>query len=391
MFTNIPIRLRLTIMTVTLLTVCCLGLTVILNVSANRMVEKVDVSPTTPAMNIKDANALQEQFQLPPSSHIPVTAIESSQEAKNVFRMESIIYVLLIIMIGGLFTYFISGRALKPLTQLNIQVKSIHANNLSDVLSVPHSGDEVAELTTSFNNMIRKLDDSFKMQQRFSTNAAHELRTPLTVLQTKIDVFKKSKTHAQNDYDALFLVMEKQTKRLRELVKNLLSMTNMEEMGDKSLVNLENMFEDIITELSQIAEDQQVNMRLRTDKSSVFGNFGLLHRAFYNLVENAILYNTKGGTVNIRVNRISKELVSIKIEDTGIGMSEQEKAYIFEPFYRINEISTKQATHAGLGLSIVDKIITAHDGKIVVTTKESNGTCFEIILHNSVGEEATRE
>ena len=383
MFNKIPIRLRLTVMTVTLLTVCCLGLTVILNVSAEKMIEKVDVYPTTPAMNIKYGNTIEEHFQLPSSSIVPTTVTESSQKAKSVFRMESIMYVLLIIMVGGFFTYFISGRALKPLTKLNNQVKSIHANNLSVVLSVPDTGDEVADLTNSFNNMIRKLDDSFKMQQRFSSNAAHELRTPLTVLQTKIDVFKKSKTHSDNDYDALFLVIEKQTKRLRELVKNLLSMTNTEEMGDKSVVNLENMFEDIISELSQIAEDHHVEISLSTDKSTVSGNPGLLHRAFYNLVENAILYNIKGGTVSIIVNRLSKENVSIKIEDSGIGISEKEKAYIFEPFYRINEISTYQATNAGLGLSIVDRIIKAHEGNIVVTNKESGGTCFNIILLKS--------
>ena len=381
MFNKIPIRLRLTVMTVTLLTVCCLGLTVILNVSANKMLEKVDVIPVTPAMNSKDINTKQEQILLPSSSSVPATVIESSQKAKKVYRMESILYVLLIITIGGFFTYFISGKALKPLTDLNRQVKSIHANNLSEVLSVPSTGDEVADLTISFNNMIRKLDDSFKMQQRFSSNAAHELRTPLTVLQTKIDVFNKSKTHSESDYDALFLVIEKQTRRLRELVKNLLNMTNMEEIGDKSEVDLESLFEDVISELSQIAYDHHIDLSLHTNTSTVLGNFGLLHRAFYNLVENAILYNIEGGTVSIFVNKLSNETVSIKIEDSGIGISEKEIAHIFEPFYRIHDKSTYQANHAGLGLSIVDKIIKAHEGKIMVTNKESGGTCFEIVLH----------
>ncbi len=381
MLKKMPIRLRLTVMTVALLTVCCIGLTLILNFSAERMATRIDAVPVLPAQKDGEHGLVNESIQSSASTMVPLDSSDDSQKARRNFRIESIIYMLLIIVGGGGFsTYYISGKALKPLNKLNDQVKNINAHNLSEALSVPPTKDEIAELTVTFNKMTGKLDDSFKMQQRFSASAAHELRTPLAVLQTKVDVFKKIKTHTNEEYDALISVIEKQTKRLRGLVSNLLDMTNMDDTDEKISIGTEIIFEDIISELSLIAKEHNITLSLDCDNSVIFGNINLLHRAFYNLVENAIKYNTDGGTVEIIINKLNKEQVSIKIKDTGIGIADEDKKNIFEPFYRVDKSRARQMGGTGLGLSTVDSIIKKHNGKITVINNENGGTCFHVFL-----------
>lgn len=382
MLKKMPIRLRLTVMTVALLTICCVGLTLILNLSADRMATRIDAVSLLPAHKVGEDGWVDHSSQSPASSITTPVPSEDSQKARVDFKMESIIYMLLVIVGGGFLTYYISGKALKPLDTLNGQVKNINVHNLSETLSVPPTKDEIAELTETFNEMTDKLNNAFMMQGRFSASAAHELRTPLAVLQTKVDVFKKKKAHTNEEYDALISVIEKQTSRLRGLVGNLLDMTNMDDNGEKSRICVKDIFEDIISELSHIAKDKHVTLSLDCDNSIVFGNTDLLYRAFYNLVENGIKYNVDGGgTVEVIVNRLSKEQVSIKVKDTGIGISEKNKKNIFEPFYRVDKSRSRQMGGAGLGLSIVDSIIKKHNGTLTVTDNENGGTCFNVILN----------
>lgn len=384
MLNKMPIRLRFTILTVALLTVCCIGLTVILNFSANRMATKIDSTPALPAQNIGENDLFDGNPQPPIDNISSIESFEASQKARIHFRTESIIYMLVIISSGGFLTYYISGRVLNPLKKLNDQVKNIDAHNLSEPLTVPHTKDEIAELTVTFNKMASKLNDSFKVQQRFSASAAHELRTPLAVLQTKVDVFKKVEKHTFEEYDAFISVVEKQTKRLRGLVSNLLDMTNMINIDDQSSIEAEIIFEEIISELSYIAKEFNVSISLDCDNSVLFGNIDLLHRAFYNLIENAIKYNTADGKVQIVVKKSGKKHVSIKIKDSGIGISKKDKEHIFEPFYRADQSRSRQLGGTGLGLSTVEDIIKKHNGTITFVSNENNGTCFNVILNRGL-------
>ncbi|QJD86011.1 sensor histidine kinase [Cohnella herbarum] len=381
MLKKMSIRLRLTVMTVALLTVCCVGLTFILNISADTMATKIDATLILPAKEVGEDGRVNESPQSPAIGIIsPVPSVDS-QRARMDFRMDSIIYMLLVIIGGGFLTYYISGKALKPLDMLNTQVKNINVHNLSETLSVPPTKDEIAELTVTFNEMTDKLDNAFMMQARFSASAAHELRTPLAVLQTKVDVFKKREDHTNEEYDALISVIEKQTSRLRGLVGNLLDMTNMDDNGEQSSICVKDIFEEMISELDHIAKDRHVTLSLDCDNSMVTGNIDLLYRAFYNLVENGINYNVDGGKVEVVVNRLSKDQVSIQIKDTGIGIAETDKKHILEPFYRADQSRSRQMAGAGLGLTIVDSIMKKHRGTLTVTDNENGGTCFHVILN----------
>ncbi|KOS68188.1 histidine kinase [Lysinibacillus contaminans] len=379
MFKKMPIRLRLTAMMVILLTICCVGLTVILNFSAGIMATRIDAASTLPAQEVGEESYVIDHFQMPSDGMMSTPSV-NKQQARTDFRFESVFYMLLIIVCGGVLTYYVSGKVLKPLDTLNSQIKNRTVHNLSETMDIPPTNDEIAELTQSFNEMTDKLNEAFIMQSRFSASAAHELRTPLAVLKTKVDVFKKKNVHSTEEYDALINIFEKQIQRLSELVFTLLEMTNMNDEFENGPNYLKDVLEDIVSELSHIADEKEVKLSLDCDESVVYGNTDLLYRAFYNIVENGIKYNFDGGKVMIKVKSDKKQIM-VEIKDTGIGIPAEEKTKVFEPFYRVDQSRSRELGGAGLGLSIVQSIITKHKGNIAVTDNQNGGTCFKIIFN----------
>lgn len=365
MFKKMSLRFRLTLMTAFLITVCCVGLTLVLNFSANRLANSIDAVLTTPA----------QDGEVGTFPMIPLAPSREVQEAKQGYRIESVLYMVFATMIGSALTYFIVGCALKPVKRLNRQVKTRTINNLSEHLEVPPTKDEIAQLTVSFNELTDQLHENFEIEQRFSANVAHELRTPLTVLQTKIDVFYKKEQHTLEEYEFLMTSVKKQTTKLRELIKSLLDMTNMEDMT-KQEVSLDYLFLDIFEELSYLAEQKKVTMSLQCHQKKMIGNTDLLYRAFYNLIENAMKYNIYGGTVQVEITSDNLTKIDILIKDSGIGIPSNLRKHVFEPFYQVNQSSSE--TGLGLGLAMVDNIIKKHEGTIHITDLETPGTCFKI-------------
>ncbi len=377
MFKKMPIRLRLTAMMVLLLIVCCVGLTIILNLSAGIMATKIDAVALSPAISTDNNHTIFDNIETPLSPSMMTTQSVEAQQARTEFRLESIVYLLLIIVSGGLLTYYVSGKVLKPLDTLNNQIKNRTVHNLAETMDIPPTNDEIAELTYSFNEMTDKLNDAFMMQSRFTANAAHELRTPLAVLKTKVDVFKKKNVHSTDEYDALITVFEKQIQRLSELVIALLEMTNMNDEVEHEPIYLKAVLLEMVAELSPIADEKGVQLYLDCDDSVVYGNPNLLYRTFYNLVENGIKYNVAGGNVKIEVKSNDKQIV-IAIKDSGIGIPNELKKTIFEPFYRVDISRSRETGGVGLGLSIVQSILKKHNGMITVTDNENGGTRFEL-------------
>lgn len=381
---KMPIRLRLTAMMVLLLIICCVGLTIILNFSADIMATKIDAAATTPAQQVGENEQIFDDILMPPMvPMMPIVSTEA-QQAKTEFRLESVLYLLLIIVCGGALTYYVSGKVLKPLDTLNNQIKNRTVHNLAETMDMPLADDEIAELTQSFNEMTDKLNEAFLMQSRFTANAAHELRTPLAVLKTKVDVFKKKNVHTTDEYDALITVFEKQIKRLSVLVIALLEMTNMNDEIEQEPICLQDILQEMFAELTPIADKKEVQLYLDCDDSIVYGNPNLLYRAFYNLVENGIKYNVVGGSVKIEVKSNDTQTV-VAIKDTGIGIPEDLKKTIFEPFYRVDTSRSRETGGVGLGLSIVQSIVKKHNAKITVTDYENSGTCFELVFSKNKG------
>ncbi|MBZ9685667.1 HAMP domain-containing histidine kinase [Clostridium estertheticum] len=377
MLKKMPLRLRLTFLTILLLTICCVGLTLILNLSAFRMVDMIEATSMTPAKS-----TVEEKIPSPLNDtalSIPTPPSTISQSARKGFRLESIFYMMLIISFGGALTYYISGKALKPVNELSCQMKKRNVLNLSEDIEIPKAKDEISDLTLSFNEMMHKLNEAFLMQQRFSQSAAHELRTPLAVLQTKVEVFKKKKSHTSEEYESLIEVIGNHTNRLIALVKNLLDMTNMEDLELNEEISLKNLVDDVASALSLLSKDKNILINLPSDDRTVLGNYDLLYRAFYNLIENAIKYNNANGQIDISIIFGGEKSV-VEISDTGIGIPQDMQQIIFEPFFRVDKSRSRQMGGAGLGLSIVKTIIDKHNGEITVTDNKNGGSCFKIVL-----------
>lgn len=374
MLNKIPLRLRLTLLCSLLIAVCCIGLTIILNFSANRMANVIEAAPLTPAKSVGGVIDIENAVQM-----APILPSETSSAARKSFLQESILYMIILVVIGAVLTYYLSGKALKPLHELSNQMKNLTVHNLSENLEIPKAKDEIADLTYSFNEMSNKLDEAFSMQKRFSESAAHELRTPLSVLKTKVDVFKKKKDHTKEEYESLLNVISTHTNRLSELVTDILNFTNMDVMEYNHKVEINGLLEDIVDELSISAKERHITVSLKGMEQIVIGNTNLLHRAFFNLVENAIKYNHENGSVNIEVSCVKGQTL-VTITDTGIGIPKEMRALIFEPFFRVDKSRSRQMGGAGLGLTMVKNIIDKHGGEIRVLDKQSGGSSFLITL-----------
>ncbi|MGL4762275.1 MAG: sensor histidine kinase [Sarcina sp.] len=380
MFNKVSIRVRVTVITVLLLTICCIGLTLVLNQNAFRMAEDLKGSI---AMNVNNGTAhgaIVNDYELDnllKGQHINQYEIPSStisaEQVKKSYEISSLMYMLIFISFGGILTYLIMGKSLKPLKDLSKEMKNTSIENLSKEIEVGKRLDEIYDLSVSFNYMNKRLNEAFMMQKRFSNSAAHELRTPLAVMRTKIDVFNKRKHSSIEDYDKLIELMKKQLVRLSDIVNSLLSLTNMEDLDISKDINLKTLVNYVFNDLSSLAQKKKIDINIIGQDSLIKGNYDLIYRTFYNLIENAIKYNCEKGRVDIEIKE--KKVI---IKDTGIGIPDEMKEQIFEAFFTVDKSRSRMLGGAGIGLSIVKTVIERHNGKILVENNDPKGSIFEI-------------
>lgn len=306
------------------------------------------------------------------------------QETKEDFLLRSVIATTIIILLSSVCTYFLTKKTLTPLQKLTSEVSQIQAQNLSTQLAVPNSKDEIAQLTSSFNEMLARLDNAFSTQKQFSANAAHELRTPLAVLQTNLEVFEKKQEPEMVEYQQLFTMIKEQTARLSQLVGTLLDMTNLKSVPRTDQVTLEELVDEVFCDLDPVAEKAGISIHFDDSSSQdshtdVTGSYVLLYRAVYNLVENAIKYNRPNGSVTVSVKEKNSQ-VMILVKDTGIGISPENQKKIFDPFFRVDKSRSRAMGGAGLGLALVDSIAKEHGGSVKVLESNEKGSIIALML-----------
>lgn len=306
------------------------------------------------------------------------------QETKEDFLLRSVIATTIIILLSSVCTYFLTKKALTPLQKLTSEVSQIQAQNLSTQLAVPNSKDEIAQLTSSFNEMLTRLDNAFSTQKQFSANAAHELRTPLAVLQTNLEVFEKKQEPEMVEYRQLFTMIKEQTARLSQLVGTLLDMTNLKSVPRTDHVSLEELVDEVFCDLDPVAEKAGISIHFDDSSSQdlytdVTGSYVLLYRAVYNLVENAIKYNRPHGSVSVSVKQ-ERGQVMVLVTDTGIGISPENQKKIFDPFFRVDKSRSRAMGGAGLGLALVDSIAKEHGGTVKVLKSSKTGSTIALML-----------
>ena len=321
------------------------------------------------------------------------------QETKEDFLLRSVIATTIIILLSSVCTYFLTKKTLTPLQKLTSEVSQIQAQNLSTQLAVPDSKDEIAQLTSSFNEMLARLDNAFSTQKQFSANAAHELRTPLAVLQTNLEVFEKKQEPEIVEYRQLFTMIKEQTARLSQLVGTLLDMTNLKSVPRTDQVALEELVDEVFCDLDPVAEKAGISIHFDDSSSqdwhtdvhtpdastlnnnirNITGSYVLLYRAVYNLVENAIKYNRPHGSVSVSVKQENGQAM-VLVKDTGIGISPENQKKIFDPFFRVDKSRSRAMGGAGLGLALVDSIAKEHGGAVKVLESSETGSTIALML-----------
>lgn len=373
---KISLRMRLTIFVTVLLTFSCIALTGIISFSAGKMATQIEAaSLITPA---NPAPIPNEIIPAMPTEE-PITFTPPIDDVKRNFHAESLLAMTLVILTGGFFTWYTAGKTLSPVKDLSVQIKNITVHNLRKEIEVPLTNDEIADLTLSFNEMTERISEAFESQKRFSASAAHELRTPLTVMQTKVDVFRKKAEHSLDEYENLINVINLQTQRLSSLISDLLKMTCIEEEQLNEEVDLSLEIDEIIDELKGVAEKKDIVLSFSGTAPIIYGNSLLIQRAIYNLIENAIKYNVVNGKVEVNLSSANDKVI-VSVADTGIGIPDDMKSNIYEPFFRVDKSRSRALGGAGLGLSMVKTILEHNNAIILIKDNIPNGTVFEIVF-----------
>lgn len=294
------------------------------------------------------------------------------------YKRNSLIITVLLALLGGVVTYFISGHALRPIKEFSDKIEEVQAQNLSDSRIEENNVKELNKLGISYNNMLERLSDAFEIQRQFTANAAHELRTPLALMQVQLDLYN-SASHPGNDADTLQTIkmVTEQNDKLNRMVKTLLDMSELQSVGRDDKIILDAIVEEVLADLEPLAVEKNIKLIGKCEDATMIGSDILIYRLVYNLVENAIKYNHPLGQVTVTAYQRNKH-VYLSVEDTGSGIPKELRERVFEPFFRVDKSRSRELGGVGLGLAFVREIVRVHDGSICIKSGKTGGTIFEV-------------
>lgn len=294
------------------------------------------------------------------------------------YKRNSLIITVLLALLGGVVTYFISGHALRPIREFSDKIEEVQAQNLSDSRIEENNVKELNQLGISYNKMLERLSDAFEIQRQFTANAAHELRTPLALMQVQLDLYN-SASHPGNDADTLQTIkmVTEQNDKLNRMVKTLLDMSELQTVGRDDKIILDAIVEEVLADLEPLAVEKNIKLIGKCEDATMIGSDILIYRLVYNLVENAIKYNHPLGQVTVTAYQRNKH-VYLSVEDTGSGIPKELRERVFEPFFRVDKSRSRKLGGVGLGLAFVREIVRVHDGSICIKSGKTGGTIFEV-------------
>ena len=380
---KLSLQWRLTILTTVLITVLCGCLTFFLYKNG---VYYIDTLQETVTDQGKTPEALYIEI---PDNEWDNFASQFATEvynSKSDYRNRSLLITGVVALLGGAVTYFISGRALKPLREFSETVEKVQAQNLTDYTIEENKIAELDRLRISYNKMLMRLSESFETQRQFTGNAAHELRTPLALIQAQLDLYHTTEhPESTTATEETIQMVTEQNERLGKLVRTLLDMSELQTVARNDRIEIHSLIEEVLTDLEPLAQEKKVELiqksqEVREKADEVLfltGSDILIYRMLYNLVENAIKYNRKDGTVMVSALR-EKNKVVLTVSDTGNGIDEAFREQIFEPFFRVDKSRSRELGGVGLGLAMVREVVRVHGGTIEVYTNKHNGTTFEV-------------
>jgi heavy metal sensor kinase len=271
-------------------------------------------------------------------------------------------------------------RALRPVERIALKAEEISQHNLSERLPVVRSGDEIERLSLALNNMISRLEDAIRSSKQFVADASHELRTPLTVMRGELEGLAQDSALTGETRETLGSVLE-EVDRLGEIVEGLLALSRLdagEPPAEWVRFDLAQLVADTADQMSLLALDKRVSLSCKSAEGvTVEGDRSRLKQVVVNLLDNAIKYTPAGGAVSLEV-RPEGGYAVLEVRDTGVGIPPEALAHVFKRFYRADDSRSREQGGAGLGLSIVKSICSAHGAQVEVLSSPGAGSTFRV-------------
>lgn len=317
-----------------------------------------------------------EKYMPSYSNSVVVTVNNAHLQSTANFRIYTIVVAGIVIIIGSLIFALIISKILEPLKNLQKNIGKIDINKpetFSEKLLVEDGSSEIVDLSTSFNQLMARIYRDYKKQKDFSANVAHELRTPVAVMKAQVDVYKR-KNISQEEADFIEKI-DQNIEKLKSLIESVLMFSKNQE-PNISKVCIGTLIEEILFDLEDkvISKDLSVNF-IKDKDICIDTDDALLERLLFNIIENSIKYNRKGGSIDI-ITKEEKNNTIIEISDTGIGMTEEQKERIFDLFYQAD--GSRSVEGFGIGLALSKEIVDALGAKISVLDNKPQGSKFII-------------
>ena len=310
------------------------------------------------------------------------TSMESIEDTLDRFLLLLLVAVPVALTVSLAAGWFLAGRALRPVDAITLAAQRIAGGDLSQRLTMPPASDEIGRLAGTFNNMIGRLDASFRQIRQFTSDASHELRTPLTVMKGETELVLR-KPRPLEDYQSVLESNLEEIDRMSRIVEELLFLSRAD-MGEVKMdampVALEALVADIHRQATLLGQDRQIEVELGIVMPAlVLGDELRLHELLLNLVENAVKYSYSKGKVRIRLVSDGRQAI-LSVADQGIGIAPEDRPKIFSRFFRTDDARAHTKKGTGLGLAICAWIVEAHKGQINVQSEVGQGSTFTVTL-----------
>lgn len=375
MMKKLSLRMRLTLLSALVMASVAVILTSMFLFGADRIfVRDLEQKMTFQPQDIIITSVKKEGV---PNENMDLQEVTVSlKKAGTQFNLWGMAALFLVLILGTGATWLMAGHVLKPLKELSSAIEGIGGNDLSNRVEIQGRQDEIGRLARSFNHMMDKVSASFERQKRFSASAAHELKTPLATILVNLEVLELDGKTSPDRMEKVLTIVKANTERMIRLVEDLMRLTSDKDHEMEEEVELSEVFAITLYELSPLIRKKDLTVSIEnTPDISLTGSRVMLYRVMSNLLENAAKYNREHGSISIVTGRDDNG-VTVKIEDTGIGIPEEALPHIFEPFYRVDQSRSRAVGGAGLGLPLVKDIVEKHGGEVTVKSAAGEGTTF---------------
>jgi heavy metal sensor kinase len=317
------------------------------------------------------------------------SSLEDVEDALNTLFIILMITVPLALMVASLGGQFLAYKALKPVDNITQTARLITSKNLNQRIKPPKVKDEIARLIETFNEMIFRLDQSFRQIKQFTSDASHELKTPLTILKGEVEVTLR-KERTSPEYQQTLKSNLEEINWMSQIVDDLLLLSKVDS-GELRLhkedLNLTGILNEVVSQMNILAESKKLRIEASNhhEEVHIFGDALRIRELFLNLISNGIKYTEEEGSIHITLTKdnqpdLGNPFVKIIVSDTGIGIAKEDQERIFDRFFRVDKARSREQGGSGLGLSICKWIVEAHQGEIEVASEIGKGSSFIVKL-----------